>query len=123
MATVADRHPPGAPAETLPRLAWALKVKPVQLAGGGVTLWTRLGDGRVLLLTFCNGVFLLQPLILPGGFNIFPRKRGVFHKIIFIDHNRRLDIYRSMVQIAFVNQGYSGKKRQPRLAQACGRTH
>lgn len=74
MAAVADRHPAGTPAQMFPRLGGAFKVEPVQLAGGGVGLWTRLGGGGAHLLAFGGGVFPLQPLILTRGLDIFPRK-------------------------------------------------
>jgi hypothetical protein len=74
MATVADRHPTRAPAQMFPRLGGAFKVEPAQLAGSGVTLWTRLGGGGVTLLAFGDGMLPLQPLILPRSFDIFPRE-------------------------------------------------
>ena len=55
-----------------------------------MALRTRLGSGGVTLLTLGDGVFPLQPLIFPGGFDILPRKLVVIFKIIFVGHNRSL---------------------------------
>lgn len=86
MAAVADRHPAGTPAQMFPRLGGAIEIKPTQLAGDGVALRTRLGSGGVKLLAFGGGMFPLQPLILPGSFDILPGKMVVIFKIIFVGH-------------------------------------
>ena len=51
-----------------------------------MALRTRLGFGGVTLLAFSDGMFPLQPLILPGGINTLPRELVIIREFVVVVH-------------------------------------